>query len=179
MPETAYRPTARVLHWTVAALVFVTIPVGALMTEPGWARAVQNAMYVFHKNAGVAILLLMLVRLAYRLTHPPAPLPEALPVWQRRAAGAAHGGLYLLLFVMAVSGYVRVAAGGYPLEGLDALGMPRLVPRSETLAAAAKSVHAIVRFPLVALIAAHLGAAAYHGLVRRDGVVARMWPGAR
>ncbi|MFN3970209.1 MAG: cytochrome b [Gemmobacter sp.] len=176
IPATAYKRPARALHWFVALAVLATIPVGALMVEPGWPRPVQNAMFVFHKNLGVVILMLMVVRLAYRLANPPPPLPAALPAMQRRIAGATHAALYLLVFVMAVSGYVRVAAGGFPLEGLDALGIPRLVPRSDALAASAKAVHAYARLPLVALILAHVGAAVWHGVVRRDGVFARMWP---
>lgn len=173
----AYKPAARALHWIVAALVIATIPVGALMVEPGWARPTQDAMYVFHKNAGVLILLLMILRLAYRVMNPPPPLPATVPPGQRRIAELAHRALYLLVFVMAVSGYVRVAAGGFPLEALDAMGVPRLVPRSDALAEVAKAVHAYARFALAGLIVAHVAAAVHHGVVKRDGVFSRMWPG--
>lgn len=176
-PGATYKPVARALHWIVALIVIATIPVGALMVEPGWPRPTQDAMYVFHKNAGVVILVLMILRLAYRMANPPPPLPDTVPPGQQRIAELVHWALYALLFVMAISGYVRVAAGGFPLEGLDALGVPRLVPQSDALAEAAKSVHAIARIPLVLLIAAHVGAAAYHGMVKRDGVFGRMWPG--
>jgi cytochrome b561 len=172
-----YKPAARALHWSVALLVIATIPVGALMVEPGWARPTQDAMFVFHKNAGVLILLLMILRLAYRAMNPPPPLPATVPPAQQKIAEIAHWALYVMVLVMAVSGYVRVAAGGFPLEVLDALGVPRLVPRSDTLAEAGKTVHAYARFVLAGLIVAHVGAAAYHGLVKRDGVFSRMWPG--
>jgi cytochrome b561 len=175
--DAVYKPTARALHWIVALLVIATIPVGALMVEPGWARPTQDAMYVFHKNAGVLILLLMILRLAYRVMNPPPPLPDTVPAGQKRIAELVHWVLYLLLFVMAVSGYVRVAAGGFPLEALDAMGVPRLVPRSDDVAEVAKSIHAYARFALAGLILAHVGAAVYHGVVKRDGVLGRMWPG--
>jgi cytochrome b561 len=172
----AYHPAARALHWLTVLLVLSTIPVGALMVEPGWSRPVGNAMFIWHKNVGVAILLVVVVRLAVRWRHPPPPLPASVPALQARLAGAVHAALYALLLIMAVSGYVRVVAGGFPLETLDAIGFPRLAPRSDALAEAAKGVHAAARIPLVLLILAHVGAAAFHGLVRRDGVFARMWP---
>lgn len=178
MPDTraVYRPTARILHWIVALLVLATIPVGQIMTQEGLARPLQNTLYIFHKNTGVLILLLVLARLGFRAFNPPPPLPASVPWWQQRIARATHWLLYVLLIVMAVSGYIRVKAGGFPIEYLDALGVPSPVPKSEPLEKAAQATHATVRILLIAVIALHVSAAAYHGLIRRDGVFSRMWP---
>ncbi len=67
-------------------------------------------------------------------------------------------------------------AGGFPIEMLDALGVPSFVPRDEALAERAKSIHATAKFTLIFFIVLHIGAASYHGLIRRDGVFSRMWP---
>ncbi len=171
-----YRPAARWLHWLIALLLLATIPIGGTMTGEGLARSTQDSMFIFHKNVGVLILLLMIGRLAYRLAVPPPPLPASVPDWQRRVAGLTHGLLYLLVFVMAISGYIRVVAGGFPLESLDALGVPRLAPRSDELAETAKAVHATTRFILIPLILLHIGAGLFHGVVKRDGVLSRMIP---
>jgi len=176
--KAAYRPLARALHWIVALIVFAMIPAGVVMLTPGLDRPTQNLLFMFHKNMGVVVLLLVLWRLVYRAMNPAPPLPSSISPLQARVAGATHLLLYVALLVMAISGYVRVAAGGFPLEFWDAIGVPRLVPKSETLAATAKAIHANARFVLVALILAHVGAALYHLLVKRDGVFARMWPSA-
>jgi cytochrome b561 len=81
-----------------------------------------------------------------------------------------------LLFVMPIAGYIRVKAGGFPIESLDWLGVPPLVPRSDALAETAKSVHYAAGIAITGLIALHVAAAAYHGIIRRDGVFSRMWP---
>ena len=175
-PPAAYKPAARTMHWLTVILVVLTMPVGALMVQQGWSREVGNAMYIFHKNVGVLILLLVLARLVYRVLNPPPPLPATIPPTQRLLAEGAHWGLYALLLVMAISGYIRVKAGGFPLESLDGLGIPSLVPRSDALAETAKAVHFYARFALIALILAHVGAAVHHGLIKRDGVFSRMWP---
>ncbi|MGQ0563506.1 MAG: cytochrome b [Gemmobacter sp.] len=174
---TPYKPAARVLHWLTAILVIATFPVGLTMVQEGLARGTQDMLYIFHKNVGVIILLLVLARLAYRVANPAPPLPDHMPGWQKTVAHLTHGLLYGLVIVMAVSGYIRVKAAGFPLEGLDALGVPSLVPSSKTLAETAKGVHGTARFALFALILMHVGAAAYHGLVKRDGVFSRMWRG--
>jgi cytochrome b561 len=171
-----YPALTRFLHWLVALMVLATIPIGATMVQPGLDRPTQDLLYILHKNGGVLILLLVVLRLVWRAMYPAPPMPASVPAWQVRVAHLAHWGLYGLLLVMAVSGYVRVKAGGFPIEYLDALGIPSLVPRSDALAEAAKAVHFWARFALVALIIAHLGAAMQHLLIKRDGVFGRIWP---
>lgn len=171
-----YKPLARIMHWLTALLVLLTIPAAVLMLTPGIGRSLQDPLFIFHKNIGVVILILVAVRLAYRLINPPPPLPASVPGFQRIVAEATHWALYGFLLAMALSGYIRVSAGGFPLEVFDSLGIPRLAPRSDELAAIAKQAHATLRFPLIALIALHIGAALYHGLIKRDGVLRRMAP---
>lgn len=171
-----YRTPARLLHWGMAILVLATVPAGFVMVQEGLDRATQNALFIFHKNVGVLLLLLILVRLAYRATHPAPPLPPGLPRWQALAARGTHVALYALLLVMPIAGYVRVRAGGFPIEALDAMGAPSLVPRSDALAEVAKTVHFYGALAIAAVIALHVGAALQHGIVRKDGVFSRMWP---
>ncbi len=168
--------TVRLLHWVTAVLVLATIPAGVIMVQDGLARPVQDSLFIFHKNVGVVILLIVLVRLAVRVASPPPPLPAQMPDWQRRTAVITHWVLYVLLVVMAVSGYVRVRAGGFPVEALDALGVPTMIPKSESVEDAAQWVHLTTRFIIVAFILLHVGAALQHALLRRDGVFQRMWP---
>ncbi|MFC3630706.1 cytochrome b [Paracoccus angustae] len=174
-----YRPTARWLHWIVAAAVLAMIPAGLVMVQEGLPRPVQDALFVLHKNLGALLIPVILVRVIYRLTHRPPPLPDSIPRWQRRAAALSHGMLYGLLVVMPVSGFVRVRAGGYPVELLDRLGFGPWIGRSERLADAASALHQAAAFLLIAVLAVHAGAALQHALIRRDGVWSRMWPPGR
>lgn len=174
--ETRYRGPARLIHWTMAVLVLAMIPVGILMTQQGLDRSLQNSLFIFHKNVGVLLLILIVIRIGYRLGHKPAPLPADLPDWQHRIAGLSHAALYGLLLLVPLAGYIRVKAGGFPIESLDALGVPSLVTRSDALAEVAKSIHYFGGLAIAGLIAMHVGAALYHGIVRKDGVFSRMWP---
>lgn len=160
----------------MALIVLMMIPAGLIMVQDGIDRSLQNALFLFHKNVGVLVLLLLLVRVLYRWFRPPPPLPDGFPDWQHRIAGATHGALYLLLFAMPVAGYVRVRAGGFPIETLDAMGIPALVPRSDALADTATAMHYYGGLAIIAIIAMHIGAACYHGILRRDGIFSRMWP---
>lgn len=172
--RTRYHPASRVLHWLVAILVLSTFPAGIIMTGEDLSRPVQDALFIYHKNIGVIIFVLMAVRLGLRIAYPAPPLPPSVPDWQRLVAKLSHWLLYILIFAMTISGYVRVVAGGFPIEMLDAIGFPPLLPESEDVAEIAQAIHARVRFALFAVIALHIGAAIYHVAVLKDGVFARM-----
>lgn len=174
--DRGYGTTARVLHWVVAVAVLAMIPAGLIMVQDGLDRGLQDTLFIFHKNLGSILILVIALRVVWRITHPAPPLPAALPAWQRLAARASHVALYVLMVVLPLSGYVRVRAGGFPIEGLDALGLPPLVGRSKPLAEAASTLHALAAFALIAVLALHLGAALHHALIRRDGVWGRIWP---
>ncbi|MEM7720949.1 MAG: cytochrome b [Pseudomonadota bacterium] len=176
IPRQSYRAPARWLHWGMALLILGMIPGGFLMIQEGLPRSVQNSMFISHKNLGVLLLLLVIVRLLYRWRNPPPPEPDHLPGWQVRIAGLTHGLLYALLVIMPIAGYTRVKAGGFPIEVLDAWGVPSLVPRSDALAEFAKAVHFYGAWAIAILVAMHIGAALHHAIVKRDGVFSRMWP---
>lgn len=172
---TRYAAVTRLLHWVVAIMVLATLPVGYFMLQDSLPRDLRNTLFILHKNGGVIILLLVLLRLGWRAYRPAPPLPDNVPQLQARVARLAHAGLYGLLLVMAISGYIRVRAGGFPIEMLDAIGLPALVPRSDMVAETAKWVHATARYALAALIVAHIAAGVNH-LRKRDGVFDRIWP---
>lgn len=174
--DQGYRRPARWLHWIVGVLVLLMIPAGLIMVQQGLARPVQDALFLFHKNTGVILFGLIAARLLYRRRHPPPPLPASVPDWQRTAAALSHRLLYALLVIMPVSGYIRVRAERFPIEGLDALGIGTLIPNSKALAGAAQTIHEICAYLLIAVITVHIAAALQHALLRRDGVWARMWP---
>ena len=175
----SYQTPARLFHWIIAAAVLLMIPAGLIMTQQGSARPLQDTLFLYHKNIGVILIPLILLRLIYRLRHPAPPLPSSLPGWQRGAAAVSHWLLYLLLIVMPISGFVRVRAGGFPIELLDRLGAGPWLAKSEALADAAKGLHYAAALLLIAVLAVHIGAALHHGLIRRDGVWSRIWPPVR
>ncbi|MCV0394787.1 MAG: cytochrome b [Rhizobiaceae bacterium] len=170
--------TARLLHWIMAVLVLAMIAAGLIMTQE-IERPLQDRLFIFHKSCGAILLVLVAFRIAWRLTHPAPPLPDSVPPLQKLAAYATHLGLYVFLVVMAVSGYVRVTSGGFPIDLLDAIGIEPLLSRDEARAEQAKFIHATAKYGLIVLIALHVAAAAFHGLVLKDGVFSRMWPPVR
>ena len=85
-----YTRTARLLHWVTAGFVLYQIPVGVLIG----ADFELGPLYDLHKSVGTLILLLTIIRLAWRWAHLAPALPDDIPVAQHRAAVAMHWGLY-------------------------------------------------------------------------------------
>ncbi len=176
--ETYTRP-ARVLHWTVVALLAVQVPVGVYMSYRGNALnlwdALTGALYNGHKLLGVTILALVLVRLAYRVLHGVPADEPTLERWHRVASHLNHWGLYALLVATPIAGYLGVAY----FPALDIFGLfklPAVVAPDKAAAEQAFVVHGVLALLLVLLIAIHVAAALYHHFVRNDSVLARMIP---
>ncbi|MEX2048789.1 MAG: cytochrome b [Gemmatimonadota bacterium] len=173
-----YGTVARLLHWTIALLVVLQIPAGIAMTsEPlaAWA----DPLYIFHKGSGAVLLALVLARVVWRLTHRAPPFPDFMPPLEQRIAGATHVAIYVVLVLMVVSGYVRTVGEGFPIELLDAVGIPPLIPEMPRLARAMLVVHQFSAVALVGLVAVHISAVLRHRMIEGNPILERMWPPVR
>ena len=157
----------------------VQIPAGLMIIEPAapcLSRARSMCVYGIHKGLGAVLLVVILLRVLWRLTHRPPPMPGHWPPLERRIASVTHGLIYVLLVVVPVSGYVRVIGDGFPIELLDWLGVPPLLPNMPAVASVASLVHRFAVFLLLGLVAVHIAEVLRHQLVEQDGEMARMWP---
>ena len=167
---------ARLFHWLVVLLVLVQIPAGIAMIAPALEQGSIDRLFVLHKGLGVVLLVVVLARVLWRLTHPAPPMSEAIPELERRIATTAHWVIYAVLVVIGGSGYVHVVGDGFPIEMMDALGLPTLLPLMPEVASWASLVHRFSTFLLMALVAVHVAEVLRHHLVLRDGTLSRMWP---
>ncbi len=165
----------RWLHWAVAAGVAVQLALG-WGSETGIYGADGMRLLRLHFQLGMVLLALMLLRVACRLSRRMPPADAGEPRWRRRAARSVHATLYLLLFLLPVSGYVIWIWMDAPLDVLSVARVPRLfVPPAddETWRAIAWYVHFACIWLLSVLVVLHVAAALWHQWVRRDGLVSR------
>lgn len=174
-----YSPAARRFHWWTVVLVAIQIPLGLYMAYRGneleiW-DAVTNNLYSTHKLIGLAILLLVILRLGYRLSHG-APRDEpTIEPWQSLVSHVAHWLIYVLLLVVPLLGWLGVSY--YPaLELFGLVKVPGLVAPNQQTAAIVFLWHGAAAFALIAIVGIHVGAALFHHVVRKDNVLARMLP---
>jgi len=177
-PASRYTGVAIALHWLIAVLVVGQFAWGWWMLDiPKQPPGPRAEAFNLHKSFGLAIFALMVVRLGWRLRHPPPPLPP-MPAWQRQAAHATHALLYVALFALPVAGYLGSAWSGYPVKFFGVV-LPSWSAQDPALKALMSTVHLAASWVLLAVLVAHLAGAAKHALVDRDGLVRRMLPARR
>ena len=175
-----YSATARALHWSTVAAVFVMIPLGFAMTYRGntldiW-DGVTDALYSSHKLLGFLVLWLSAGRLLYRLLHGAPPDEPTLEWWQKAASHLVHWALYGLLLIVPLLGWIGVSL--FPsLMVFNLFELPALAAPNEEVAKRVLSAHGWLAILLALLVCAHIGAALFHYLIRKDGVLRRMLPG--
>jgi len=166
---------SQLLHWGILVLLVALAWRGLTMVEMTPGIAMIEA-YALHKSLGLTLLVLVTIRLAWRLL---AGSPEVLPgtpAWQARVASATHIALYGLMFAIPLSGWLFNSASGYPLQWFKLFNLPSIALRSDGLAGLAQKVHVTGFWLLVLLVAVHAGAALWHHLIHRDDTQRRMLP---
>lgn len=171
---THFNLTARVLHWSMALAIFAMLFVGIGMVA---SMSLRPTLVSLHRPLGIAILLLVIVRLINRLRHRPPPLPADLPAVQVLAAKASHWLLYTLMFAMPLVGWSMVSASGFPVTMFGGFALPPIAPHNATVYAVLRSAHTWLALLLFATVLMHLAAALFHAWVRRDGVFPSMASG--
>jgi len=172
----AYTPTARVLHWITALLVIGLITVGILMGNMA-SGPLQDRLYNLHRSTGALVLVLSIIRLWYRWTHPPLSLPAHMLASQRLAAESVHWMLYTLLIVQPLIGWAATSAYRAPIIIYGLFELPPILPVNQPLSEQLFFIHRGLGFVMAALVLGHAGAALYHHFVQRDRVLMRMISG--
>jgi cytochrome b561 len=164
--STRYGSVAVAIHWTTAMAVVLTFIAGLVMAN---SAVVATQLLVAHIVLGLSVFALTLLRIVWWLAADDRPpLPADQPRAQQLAAKTVHALLYVILILMATSGIMTlVLSGAIPaiLSGTPVPDFSELVPRV---------AHGIMSKLLLALLAAHIGAALYHQFIRRDRLLARM-----
>ena len=134
-----FAPLARLLHWLMALMIIAMLFIGA-----GLAASVSERhewLLNLHKPLGIAILLLVIVRLFVRFTtHQPA-LPADLPAVQVLAAKLSHVLLYALMFSLPLIGWAMISAAGDPVMLSSSLQLPSILPANPSTFAFLRKTH--------------------------------------
>ena len=170
-----YDPTAKVLHWLVVALLLVQYAIGWLM--PDIHRGMKpGAGMTFHISFGIAMLVLIVFRLVWRLTHPVAP-ESSLPPWQRLSSEAVHWLLYALVLATTMTGWLFASFRGWGVPFFYLFPMPKLAADNAAAGKAIDGLHQAMEWTLLVVIVIHVASALAHRFVYRDRIMQRMLPG--
>jgi len=191
-----YTKTAVFLHWLIALGIFFMLALGWFMTDlpkeapkqmnydlfnlgvVTWdlvkAESPRAFYYNFHKSIGVTLLVLIAIRVLWRVTHkPPTPL-ASYKAWERKLSTGAHHFLYTLMVVIPVSGLIMSIGSKYGVKwfgikifsGLD----------SKPLREIFIQVHETAVIILFFILVLHIIGALKHKFIDKDDTMKRMLP---
>ncbi|PRH88508.1 cytochrome B [Labrys okinawensis] len=166
---------ARLFHWLTAIAITAQWAIGLFLLD-GMAMA-GNVWLTIHLSLGLVILALTLLRFGSRIFDR-APRRLRLPL-VAIVTSLGHAGLYALLLLVPLTGWLgyRPAPFMPPPLAFGLLPMPVLTGLEGISPRTMLSLHALLTWALVALVALHALAALFHAIVLRDGVLGGMLRG--
>lgn len=169
-----YGWVAVTIHWLVAMVVIGLFALGYWMVGLTYYDDWYKQAPDIHRSVGILLLVLMVLRVIWRLTNiTPKPLPSH-KRWEVASAHAAHSLLYLLLFVAMVSGYLISTADGSAIDVFGWFSVPSVTGQIKGLEDTAGTVHYWSTWAIVALAAVHAAGALKHHWLDRDQTLRRM-----
>lgn len=171
-----YSGVAMLLHW----LIFIAVIANWRIAEAGEHAATREAkseIMANHFSIGVTILVLVLLRFAWRFVRPAPPLAVHLATWERWLAKITHTLFYVLLIVMPFAGWFAMSKYGAPISVFGIFSLPPMpVAADPEGAKAIFEQHATAGKALLILIVIHVLGALKHTFVDKDGNLYRMLP---
>lgn len=175
-PNTGWGAMTRLLHWLMAALILAQFAGGWIADQLERSPAKADLMTA-HKSLGISILMLLLLRAAWRWTHAaPPPLPGAL-AWEKTLARWSHFLLYVLMAAVPLSGWLAASTSRIPWNFFWLFPWPRIAQPDQDLHHRAEDLHALLIWILAVVLATHILAALRHHFVKKNDVLRRMLKG--
>lgn len=181
--EQRYGDVAVIFHWLIAFFIIGLLAIGKYMVSLEDNDPIRFELTQWHKSFGLTVLFLSALRLVWRLTHRPPPDPDTMPAWQQKVASAVHIILYLLLFILPVTGWIMSSASPLNIDTVlfNVITIPHLppfpyLPNKAEIAESFHEYHELASHLLILLLLAHIGAALKHHVIDKDTVLVRMLP---
>lgn len=163
---------SRVLHWSMAALLFWQFA-GMIVRLTVGRHPVTAFMVGSHKPMGVVLLILVLVRGAWGLYNISRRPPQASSLLGRLAA-LGHGALYALMLLVPTLAVLREYGSGEPFTPWGVPLFDGSAGEIESVTQLGDALHGELAWVLGALILGHILMVLLHQFLWRDATLSRM-----
>ena len=165
---------SKAFHWLIVLLIISQWVIAERADElKGLAKLEALAL---HKSFGMTILMLAVLRLAWRLMNPTPELTTETKPWERVLAKISHLLLYALIFAMPLTGWMMSSAKNYPVSWFKLFQFPDLVAPAEQTFHQMHDLHHLLFNVLVGVAVLHAVGALKHHFIDRNDVLKRMLP---
>ena len=193
--NTKYTNVAIVLHWLIGIAILFMFVLGWFMTELPketpkttsfdifnlgfitWGVEEEQSQRSFyfnlHKSVGLSLLMLIVLRMYWRFTHRPPAFLNSMKLWEKRLAKATHHSLYLLMFLIPLTGIIMSAGSKYGIKWFGIKVIPGFDDKA--IRELFYEFHEIFGLLLLLILILHILGAVKHSIVDKDGTLRRMW----
>lgn len=168
-----YGLVAILLHWSMAVLILFLLGLGLYMVRIPVSLE-KLKLFGSHKEIGILVLEIGILRLIWRLYNVLPQLPTKMPLLEKIAARSAHLFFYGFIIALPLTGWLMTSAAGLPVSFFGLFLLPDLVNPNPELMATLIVVHKWLAYCLIGLIALHTSAALKHHFINKDDVLKRM-----
>ena len=190
-----YTNVAIALHWLIGIAILFMFVLGWFMTELPketpkttsfdifnlglitWGAEDEQSQRSFyfnlHKSVGLSLLMLIVLRMYWRFTHRPPAFLNSMKLWEKRLAKATHHSLYLLMFLIPLSGIIMSAGSKYGIKWFGIKVIPGFDDKA--IRELFYEFHEIFGLLLLLILILHILGAVKHSIVDKDGTLRRMW----
>lgn len=176
----SYTSPAKFLHWSMGIIWLGVWVVGFLAVYFRETLNPSHGLTYWHKAFASALLLLLVLRVAWRVTHRPPSMPGQMSVLMQRAAHFGHLLLYALaLTALPISGWIWSSVADKPTMVLGLIQLPPLTAPDPDAYDIAKWVHVTFAWSSAVLVLGHIAMALKHHWVDRDHVLTSMLPSSK
>ncbi len=164
----------KALHWSIFVLFcaqFFFIYERRQLPE----KSPEGLWYLLtHKATGMVLLCLAILMIVWRQLGQRPPYPFHMRPWEKMLARFTHYGLYAVMILMPISGYLTSAFSGYTVSLYGFWSIPLLVPTSKAYADIAWDFHQIFALAILGFVFLHVVGALKHAWIDKDNVLKRM-----
>lgn len=163
-----------IFHWLIALLTLSLFGLGVWMVELDYYSVWYQVAPWWHKNVGVCLLVLVLIRWVWQVFSPSPLALSTIPSWQRISAHIVHEVMNILIVFICLAGYFIVTAKGQALSVFDWLHIPATLTGIANLEDIAGDLHALAAYILMVIIGLHVVAALKHHFINKDNTLLRI-----
>lgn len=172
--ESGFGLVAIAIHWVAALTIIGLFASGIYMRSLGYYDSLYQVLPFYHKSIGVTLFLLIIFRLIWRMINVhPKPLETHTKI-EKVGAKAAHLGLYVLMLIVMVSGYLISTATGQGIEIFGLFELPATLYGLSGQEDVAGLIHEYLAYSLIGLAVIHTLGALKHHFIDKDKTLVRM-----
>ena len=171
---TNYGYVSMFFHWLSALIIFSLFGLGYYMVDLTYYHEWYKTAPALHKSIGVSLFILMVVRLIWRYKQLTPEHLASHSALERKAGKLIHSALYLLVFIIMISGYLISTADDRGIEVFELFVIPGFGSFIENQEDIAGLIHKWLAYVLITFALLHAFAALKHHFIDKDNTLNRM-----